>query len=179
MKKFRESLLELKNLRTLTLTAMLIALWIGLDRFSILILPTIKIKLTFIPFAFISAMFGPFVGMLSGFITEMVSFFISPQGGAFFPGFSLSAAFTGIIYGMFLYKRPITLKNTFMAKALVNIFINIGVNTYWLSILQGEAIRVLLPVRAVKNLVLLPFEAILMYITLKSLMKIYDNMKKR
>lgn len=177
MKKIKESLLELKNLRTLTLTAMLIALWIGLDRFSILILPTIKIKLTFIPFAFIASMFGPFVAMLSGFITEMVSFFISPQGGAFFPGFSVSAAITGVIYGMFLYKNPITLKNTFIAKALVNILINIGLNTYWLSLLQGEAIRVLLPVRAVKNLVLLPFETVLMYLTLKSIMKIYNNMK--
>ena len=49
-----------------------------------------------------------------------------------------------------------------VAKGLINVLVNILLNTCWSMIFTGKAYLVLLSTRVVKNLVLLPAEALLL-----------------
>ena len=46
-----------------------------------------------------------------------------------------------------------------LSKLLVNVLLNLLLNTYWLSILQGKAIYAFVPLRIYKNLGAWPIEA--------------------
>ena len=52
--------------------------------------------------ATIGMLFGPAVGLISGFACDLVGYFINPVG-AFIPWFALITALEGMIYGLFLY----------------------------------------------------------------------------
>ena len=45
----------------------------------------------------------------------------------------------------------------------LTVFVNLLLNTYWMSILYGNAYMVLFPTRAVKQLIMFPIEVILFY----------------
>ena len=62
-----------------------------------------------------------------------------------------------------LYKKPVCLKRVILANGLVTVFVNLLLNTYWMSILYGNAYMVLFPTRAVKQLIMFPIEVILFY----------------
>ena len=49
---------------------------------------------------------------------------------------------------------------------------NILLNTFWLSILYGQPFTANLAIRTIKNVTLLPFEIILMYVVLKGVEKV-------
>ena len=100
--KFKSSALELKNIRCIVLTGILIALDIVLKMFSIKITADLKITFAYLALAAIGMLFGPTVGFLSGIITDVIGFMLSPDGG-FSPLFTFIEAVGAMIYGLFLY----------------------------------------------------------------------------
>ena len=71
--------------------------------------------------------------------------------GAYFPGFTLTNALTGVAYGVGLYRQEWKggrswLRITVMI-LFVNLVLNLCLNTYWLSIIWGEGYLGLLPAR--------------------------------
>ena len=62
MKQFVDSYKELKNLKTLVMTALLIAMGIILGQFSIQITDTMKIGVSFVATQLTATLFGPVVG---------------------------------------------------------------------------------------------------------------------
>ena len=175
---FSDSAKESKTLRALLMTAMLIGLNLVLDRFSIQLMPQVRIGVGFLTSVLIGMMFGPVMGLSAGLVTEIVSYLFNPRG-AYFPGFTVTAMVAGLIYGMVLYQRKVSLPRAFVAKGLVNFFCNIVLNTIWLSILQGDAIMALLPVRAWKNLILWPFESILLFVVARAVQEVYNKIRVR
>jgi ECF transporter S component (folate family) len=63
-------------------------------------LPALRIGFGDIPIIISGILLGPMVGALTGTVTDLVGFMINPMGGAFFPGFTLSAALRGAIPGL-------------------------------------------------------------------------------
>ena len=61
---------------------------------------------------------------------DVLSYLIRPDG-AYFPGFTITAALGGLIYGFFLYRRPISLPRTIVAKASISLLLNVLLNTFW------------------------------------------------
>lgn len=108
---------------------------------------------SFIPSALTGVIFGPIYGFVIGGVADLVSFFVFPSGYPFFPGYTLSAALGPLLYGLFLYKKPLTLPRIFTVVLFITVFINIGLGTLWVSMLQGKAFLALLPVRITKNVV--------------------------
>jgi len=166
---FSESFRSLKKVKVICCLSMLIALGVVLDFTSgIYLTPEIKVTFSFVAYGVAGALLGPVPAMICGALVDVIMWLIKPAG-AFFPGYTLSAALTGLIFGVFLYKangRSIFLLAP-LSKLCVNVFINILLNTCWLRLFTGKAYIVLLGGRIIKNIAALPVEAlILIFITM-------------
>ena len=168
IEKFRSSSKELKSIENLTMCAMLMALTLVISSFTIAIGDYIKIGFSFIASELVYLLFGPVVGAIFGGAADILTYMIKPTGAYFF-GFTLNAILGGLIYGMFLYKKPISFWRILMVKAIVAVFINLLLGTYWLSLMYGKGFLVLFPARAIKNLVMLPINSALFYTVAKML----------
>lgn len=90
-----------------------------------------------------------------------------PTGGSFFPGFTLTAFLTGVVYGVFLYNKPKTWPRIIGAVLIVCLVINLGLDTLWLSILMGKGYIALLPTRIMKAVLMIPVQTFIIGIIWK------------
>lgn len=102
---FPRSLKELKSVKCISVTAMLIALNIALKILvTIPLSANLVISFSFLALASIGMLYGPVVGMVSGFIADILGFyFANKTGGGFDIRFTLVEMMAGLLYGMFLY----------------------------------------------------------------------------
>lgn len=165
---FRSSMHEFQNLRSVILMAMFGAISIVIG-FYLTIMPTqtIKITFTFLPNEFVYYLFGPAAGAFFAAAMDILTFLIRPTG-PFFYGFTVSAVLTGLIYGIILYKKPLSLGRILFAKIVHMILIHLLLNTYWLTMLYGNGFFVLLPARFIKAIIMLPIETILLFSLIKA-----------
>lgn len=164
---FSSSYKELKKVRSITLLGMLGSISIILGYLTYMPSEYLKITFNFLPNEFVYYLFGPVVGMVYGASLDVLTFIIKPTGTFFF-GFTLSAILTGLIYGLMLYKKPLSLTRIVLAKLVYTLVISIPLNTYWLTVLYGYNYIALLPVRALKAAIALPVEAIMFYLLIKA-----------
>ncbi len=125
----------LKNTVVLTTSAMLVALGMIFGFFKIPISTIVEIRLQSIPIAIGGMLFGPVIGGIIGGAVDIVSYIAKPTG-AYFPGFTISAAMTGIIFGVILYKKA-TPARTAIACLLNAVIVSLLINTLNLSILYS------------------------------------------
>lgn len=171
--RFKSSAKNLQDIRCLSITAMFVALSTAMTLcgLTLRLTPELRIDFGFLCAAAISMLFGPVVGMISGCCTDILGYFAGNFSmGGYFPGYTLTAICGGLIYGLWLYhpeKVSISKKHllgcVIGAKASINLICNITLNTFWLTITAGKAMSLLLPVRIIKNIILLPFECIILY----------------
>ena len=169
-KMFKDSFGELKNLKTLAMASMLLAIAVVLGFYTLQLTEFIKIGFAYIANELAGMMFGPVVGSLIGGLADVLKYLVNPTG-PFFPGFTISGFLGGLIYGIVLYKKPLSIKRVIVANTLVTVFINLLLNTYWLTLLYGNAFMALFPARIIKQLVMLPIEVILFYAVARVLVK--------
>lgn len=137
--------------RNLVLMAIFAALSIILTRYLSLMLMGGTVRLGFgsIPIIFSGMVLGPVAGGIVGVVSDLLGILLSPQG-QFHPGFTLSAALTGIIPGLvvMLMKNRKSLLTISVANISVYVLVSLVLNTLWLSQLYGKAFIALLPSRA-------------------------------
>ena len=167
---------ELKKVRTITTVAMFVALSIILGAFTVPIGNFLKIGFSSLTTVSVGYLFGPIVGSVFGALTDVVKYAIKPTG-PFFPGFTLNAIIAGFIYGSILYKKQVDIKRIFIAEFFVSLFCNILLGTLWLNILYGKAFLAILPMRALKNIILLPINSFMAYAILKFLEQYKQKIK--
>lgn len=166
---FMESLREMRDIRKLSAMAMMLALAVVLGFYAtVQVGDFMRIGFAFIPNELTGMLFGPAAGGILAALADIVKYLVKPIG-AFFPGFTLSALLGGLIYGIVLYKKPLSLKRVIVANALVTVFVNLLLNTFWLTVLYGNGFMALLPARFVKEAVLLPIDVVLYYTIAKVL----------
>ena len=100
---FKSSAAELKNIRCLTLTGILVALFIILDMISIRIGDFIKVNFAFAALASVGMLFGPVPAMLAALAGDLIGCILSGQ--APLPLLSCTAVLEGLLYGVMLYKK--------------------------------------------------------------------------
>lgn len=178
---FVRSAKELASLRCLCVTAILIALDLVLKlTVSIQITSYIKISFAFLALSAIGMLYGPTVGFIAGLITDVLGFIIKPTGEFNF-WFTLIEALGGLIYGLFLYNAingRWILPRIIAAKATVVIVCNLFLTTYAIAVFYGSGFFALLPARVISNLLLLPFDVMLMYIFLPNILRAYNQVFK-
>lgn len=165
---FTDSYKELKSVRTITVAAMFAAVAIILGMYSINLGNYIRIGFSSIPNGLCAYLFGPVVGGVFAGILDVLKYIIKPTG-AFFPGLTAVTVLAGILYGCIYYRKPITFGRVLAAKFLVMLICNVILNTWCLSFLYGKGFLVLLPARALKNLIMWPIDAIVFYTVAKTL----------
>lgn len=158
MNVWRESAQNLRKLRPLVTTALFVALYVVLGMFSVQVTVSLKLSFTFMAVACVAMLYGPVPAMLAGALGDFLTAMLFPTGAYFF-GFTLSAALGGLIYSLFLYRTEINVWRCALAKLGVNLLVNVLLNTYWLTFITGNTFAYYFVTRLTKNLLLLPIEA--------------------
>ena len=175
--KFRQSAQELKQVRTLTGVAMLLAMSVViLFTASVRVTETIKIGLGYLITALLGMLYGPFTAALAAGAGDLIKYLLKPDGAYFF-GFTLTAMLGGVVYGVFFYREKCTIPRAIASKATVSLLLNCLLNTVWVSWLYGMPFLGALGPRVIKNLMALPFEIVLLYIVLNGMNKVIQRAK--
>ena len=162
LRKFPDSLHSLRRTQTLTVVGMFLAIQMVLSSYGVIQLnDSLKISLAHLALAPTAMLFGPVAAGLQGAMSDILGFLLKPTG-PYFPGFTISAALGGVVYGCLLYESERKLWQIILARALVAVFINIFLNTLFLTMLYGPSQAALLPVRALKNAMQFPIDCILL-----------------
>ena len=165
---FTDSYKELKSVRTITLMAMFAAIAVILGYFSIDVGEYIRIGFSSIPNGLISYLFGPTVGGIFAGALDVLKFIVKPTG-TFYPPLTLVTILAGILYGIMYYKKPITWQRVLATKFVVMLICNVILNTLCLADLYGEGFFALLPLRALKNLIMWPIDTFIFFTVSKAL----------
>lgn len=185
MKKFLESCKEVKELRAVVVTGLLIALSMVIESFTIN-LGFAKINFAFLAIAAIGMLFGPSVAFFAGGICDILGYLVAPDG-AFFPLYTLIGAVQGLIYGVIAYRKLCDksgkafnkemMIRLIIARIVDVLFINLVCNTaanFHYGFLQDKTLGAAIAARTAKNLLELPFDIILIAGVLMAVLKAYN-----
>lgn len=133
--KFKESAKELKNIHSLAVMAMLVALCVVFEKF--LAIPLVgnlkQIKFTIIPAAISGMLYGPVAGTIVVAAGDTLA-----NLEMFSPLYFLSALVTGLICGLFFYKQgKLRLKRVIVALTVVTVLVYMIMNTCWAAVYGG------------------------------------------
>lgn len=159
--------------KMLVTAALLIAMQIILSRFLSINAWNLKIGFAFTAVFVAAYLYGPWFSAAVAVIADVVGATLFPSG-AFFPGFTVTALLTGIVFGLFLYKKQTPVR-IIAAVAIDQLVLGLLLNSYWLSILYGSPYIPLLATRAIQCLVMMP----VMYFTIAALSKMLAGSKRR
>lgn len=185
---FKESAAELKNVRCLSVTGLLVAIYAALEFVMIQPTETLKINFGFLAVAAIGMFYGPVVGMFGAGICDVVGFLVRPSGG-FVPIFTMIAMVQGLIYGLAAYRKhsartgwgktaEIAVRVS-IARVLDVAIINLLLNTLAVSMMYSKAFGALFSARLVKNLVELPFDILLIAAILPAVLKAFESVFRK
>ena len=149
------------KLKVLIYVSLLIALEVVLSRFCSIATPIAKIGFGFVPIAVCATMFGPAWAGVAGALADVIGATLFPIG-VYFPGFTVSAALTGIVFGLFMYKRKGTWPQLASAVAVNCLCISLLLSTYWLTIITGNPFVALLPTRIVQNVIMIAVQFVVL-----------------
>lgn len=158
---------ELRNPRALSLAAVLAALNLALNQFTIPVSSYLEIGFDFLASAATGFLCGPWVAALSGVVTDLLGYVLRPNG-PYFPGFTLSALLLGMVYGLWYYRRPVRLWRVVCCKLTVTLLFNFLLTPLWLHIMYGQAFVLLSSIRIVKNVIKFPVDVALLMLVLKA-----------
>ncbi len=175
-KKQMESLQELTTVRNLVLCGLMAALSVVLNMVaSISFGPYVKIGFSGLPHRIVEYLFGPMTGCIFGAVLDILKYVIKPDGPFYF-GFTFNAMVAGFIYGNILYKKNITIPRVLCAEFLVKLIVNCFLNTLFIAIIYGKGFFVLLPLRVIKNIIMLPIDTAILFFVLTSTKKIVSSL---
>lgn len=160
-KDWKSSASHLKDVRYLSIMAVFIAIKVIIGSAYIPLSESLQIKFSFLAICVEASIIGPVAGMVSGMVTDLIGFMVAPSG-PFFPGYTLSAMLTELVYASFLYHKPLSIARITLAKAVNNYVVNVCIGSIWSSMLYGNLYIYYFLRSIVKNTLLLPVEVILL-----------------
>ena len=159
------------NLFVLTCLALLTAMQIILARYlAIPVSESLRFSTSFIPVVIAARRFGIVGGMAVYGIGDFLGAIIFPSGGAFFPGFTVTAIVAGLIYGLFLGKKSNALR--IVLSVIFSQFIcTLVMNSYWLSVLMGSEFSAIFISRIPQALIMTALQIVFMLCFLEKICK--------
>lgn len=167
---WRSAVGELKNIRTLTFAALMIAVCVALSYVPSIPIGDSGARVTwgFLARSVCGMVGGPIVALVFGFAEDTISYLIHPSG-AYFPGYALTTMLGTMIYALFLYRAKPTAIRIFLAKLFTNA-LNVVLGAYWSSILYSKGYLYYMTASFYKNLIMLPIQAVLLWYLLRALL---------
>lgn len=127
--------------------AILITLAVALTRVLTLVnSPYLKVGLGFLPVALCGMLYGPVYGMICGAISDVIGTILFPTGD-FFIGFTITAALTGLFFGLFLGAEKIGWKRVACVIVTNCLILSLGANTVMISYWYGVSMKALFVTR--------------------------------
>ncbi|MDR0406020.1 MAG: folate family ECF transporter S component [Clostridiales bacterium] len=161
----------MKKTKKITLAAVFTALTVILKTFTtVFLFRTSKFGFSFVPAVLGSAVLGPLWGGAVGGLSDVLGYFLV-RDGAYYPGFTVSAVLKGVIYGLFLFKKPKNIPNILLAILTSVIVVDLGVNTLWIHRLYGTDLTAVFLSKIASVPVFAVIQAAVMYLLFKYLRK--------
>lgn len=170
----------MSKIKKIVLSSMLLAILIIFSRFISIKTDILVISLSFIPIMMSAIWLGYKYSMLIALLGDLIGAILFPFG-PYFPGFTLSAAISGAIYGIFLYNKGTQLEykklviRLITSSILVLFGVNIFITSFWIHILYGKAYAVIIASRIITQAVMLPVQVITIYTIERFTRPIIDN----
>lgn len=168
LKKITMSAKNLTTTKGIVLSAMLLAVFAVLGTFKIPIPPAMfqnRLTLTFAATSAAGMILGPVPAAIIGALGDVLGYLMNQGGGVYFPGFTLSAALGGFIYGICLYgnNKKYMIWRIMLAVFIITVFVNMILNTFWLSLMYNKAYVVFAVERIIKNAISYPIHVAIIF----------------
>ena len=174
-----------KKILKLCCLGVLIAMQIVLARFVVIpVGDMMRFSTSFIPVVIGARLFGPLGGMAVYGLGDLVGAIAFPTGGAFFPGYTLTAAIVGLIFGLFLketkkeeapLKKNLKIVLSVVCTQLVGSFL---MNSFWRSFQTGTPYGAVLMTRLPQCIVSTVIQIIFMVFFLDTICKLIKKITK-
>lgn len=187
---WKGSLSVFKDTKKMVTLAMLFALLLVSKLFS---LPSgfgnLGIGLAYIFLAIIGLIYGPIVSLIIGVLSDILGYFITPQQGVFYLGYTIQACLASVTYAFCFYKTKLSFSKVLLSRLIVNLLLNVALgsllqcrifvlsgtttNETFFATFKAYALLYSLP----KNLIYLLPQSIVLYLILKGVVPILTRFK--
>ena len=183
---WRDAAAELKDIKMLVITALMIALRIALKPFAIYIGPQMAIQTATLATALGAMVFGPVMAIPAAIISDTVGFMIFPTGDYFLP-FMLTEIASTMFYALCLYRAKPTATRVIIARFLICFVVNVVLQQFifaWQYTNMGNPEKakdsimgIMTVARLFKNLFFFPIESVVITLFLKVLIPVTARAK--
>ena len=178
---WRDAAAEMKDIKMLVVTALMIALRIALKPFAIYIGPQMAIQTATLATALGAMIFGPVVAIPAAMISDTIGFMIFPTGDYFLP-FMLTEIASTMAYALCLYRAKPNATRVIIARFLICFVVNVVLQQFiyaWYYTYMGNPeqaknsiMGIMTTARLFKNLFFFPIESIVITLFLKVLVPV-------
>lgn len=175
---------ELKDVKMLVITALMIALRIALKPFAIYIGPQMAIQTATLATALGAMIFGPVMAIPAAIISDTIGFMLYPTGDYFLP-FVLTEIGSTMIYALCLYRSKGSPTRVILSRFFICLFINVVLQQFiyaWYYVYIGnpdkakdQILSIMTVARIFKNLAFFPLESVVLSLFLKFILPITNR----
>ena len=183
---WKDAASELKSIKMLVVTALMIALRVALKPLAIPLGPQLSIQTAMLATALGAMIFGPVVAIPAAMVSDTIGFMIFPTGDYFLP-FMLTEIASTMIYALCLYRAKPSATRVIIARFFICFFVNVVLQQFifaWQYTYMGNPdgakdaiLGIMTTSRLFKNLFFFPIESIVLTLFLKVLLPITSRAK--
>lgn len=168
---------SINTFETLVCLAILTALQVVLSRFLSIQMWNMKYGFSFIPVMLAANLYGPLGAAAVYGVGDLIGSLLFPTG-TYFPGFTLTAVITGVVWGLLL-KGKIKPVKAACAVVSVQVFCSFLLNSYWISFISGTPYVSQLAVRWPQSLGYAVIHLVFIFVLLERLSKLIKKIMKQ
>ena len=150
----------MSKIKKIILASMLLAILIILNRFISIKTEVLVISFSFVPIMMSAIWLGSKYSTTIALLGDLLGAILFPFG-PYFPGFTVSSAISGLIYGIFLYNNGKEMSNK--SSLIQLIVINIFLTSLWIHILYGKAYLAIMASRTITQIIMIPIHIVTIY----------------
>ena len=183
---WQDAAAEMKDIKMLVVTALMIALRIALKPLAIPLGPQMYIQTATLATALGAMIFGPVLAIPAAMISDTIGFMIFPTGDYFLP-FMLTEIAGTLFYALCLYRAKPSATRVIIARFFICFFVNVVLQQFifaWQYSYMGNPegaknaiLGIMTTSRLFKNLFFFPIESIVLTLFLKVLLPITSRAK--
>ena len=183
---WRDAAAELKDIKMLVITALMVALRIALKPLAIPLGPQMYIQTATLATALGAMIFGPVMAIPAAIISDTIGFMIFPNGDYFLP-FMLTEIASTLIYALCFYRAKPNATRVIIARFLICFLVNVILQQFiiaWQYTYMGNPEKakdtimgIMTQARIFKNLFFFPIETVVITLFLKVLIPVTSRMK--
>ncbi|MBQ7858255.1 MAG: folate family ECF transporter S component [Oscillospiraceae bacterium] len=182
---WRDAAAEMKDIRMLVVTALMIALRIVLKPLAIPLGPQLSIQTAMLATALGAMIYGPVVAIPAAIISDTIGFMIHPTGDYFLP-FVLTEIASTMFYSLFLYRAKASPVRVMLSRFCICFFVNVVLQQFifawWYAYIgnpeeaKESILGIMTLTRIFKNLAMFPIESVVLTLFLKVLVPVTRRM---